>query len=133
MGWWIFVRSAIEALTRPQADIDACDRAVEELTQGSVIAGGMHRAGDALRSGWAHSRARALLVAAADQLPPESASGLRAAAWIVVVASATVLALEAVKPRPIGPLWWLLPVTTGIAGLLTMAMAAPLARAVKER
>ena len=132
MGWWIFVRSAIEALTRPRADVAHCDRTIERLTRDSLIGGAMHRSSDAVGDAWASSRLRALLMLVrGDSFV--AASAWRTAGWIVVVASATVLGLQALKPTPAGPLWWVLPSVTGGAGLLAMMMAAPLARAAADR
>jgi len=133
MGWWIFVRSALEALTRPRADVEACDRAIEQLTAGSVIGAAVHRSSDAVRDSWTNSRARALALSVAGVFAIDSASGWRRGGWAVAVASATILALDAVKPTPVGPLSWMLPAAMGAAGLLAMAAAAPLARAAADR
>jgi len=134
MGWWFFTRSAIEALTRPSADVDACDRAAEELARGSLIGGAVHHASTVMRDAWADSRARAAVISIArDLTPAPAASALRVRGWIAAVSGATILGLDAVKPVPVGPLAWLLPSLALAAGLLTMLMAAPLARAADHR
>jgi hypothetical protein len=65
--------------------------------------------------------------------PAPEAAALRLRGWITVVAGITVLALNAVKPVPLGPRSWLLPSVAIAAALLAMCMAAPLARAIAER
>ena len=127
MGWWRFTRLALEALTTPKADTASCDRAVEQLARDSRLGGALHRASFAIRAAWLNSRARAA-VTVLGRLAP-----VRVRGWIIVVAGATALGLNAIKPSPAGPLTWLLPSLVIAAGVVIMLIAAPLARALLNR
>ena len=133
MGWWLFTRSALEGLTRPRADVDACDRDIERLAHDSRLGAALHAASRAVEAAWDGSLARRELSALAAQLAPTAAIGWRMSGWIAVVAGGTILGLDALKPVPIGPLSWLLPSVIVFAGALTMMFAAPLARASADR
>ena len=128
MGWWRFTRLAIEALTAPKADTTACDRSMEQLARGSRLGAGMHRLSWIIRAAWRDSRARSVSTAIGDQLAP-----MRIRGWVVVVAGATTMGLNAIKPVPAGPLSSLLPSLVIVAGVLIMLMAGPLSRAVSNR
>ena len=132
MGWWRFTRLALEALTRPKADVDSCDRAMEQLARESWLGSQMHRLSGSVRTAWLHSRTRATAATIGRELAPApDASAFRVAGWIVSVTGATILALDAIKPRPVGPLSWMVPSLLVVAGLLLMLAAAPVARAYK--
>ena len=133
MGWWLFTRSALEGLTRPRADVDACDRDVERLAHDSRLGAALHMTSRTVDAAWNSSLFRGGLSAIAAELSPSAAIGWRMSGWIAVVAGATILGLDAIKPTPIGPLSWLLPSAIVFAGLVTMLLAAPLARAAEDR
>lgn len=133
MGWWFFTKSALEGLTQPRADIDACDRDIERLAYDSRIGAALHAASRAIEAAWSGSFARRELSAVAAQVAPTAAIGWRMSGWIAVVAGGTILGLDAIKPVPIGPLSWLLPSVIVFAGALTMILAGPLARAAADR
>jgi hypothetical protein len=128
MGWWTFTRLAIEALTAPAADATACDRAMEQLARTSRLGAALHRFSWIIRAAWRDSRARAAAMALRHQLAP-----MRLRGWILVVAGATTMGLNAIKPVPAGPLSALLPSLVIAAGVLIMLMAGPLSRAVSNR
>jgi hypothetical protein len=127
MGWWRFTRLALEALTTP-ADTASCDRAMEQLARESRIGATLHRVSWTIRAAWLDSRARRLLAGVAGGVAP-----LRMRGWIMVVTGATVLALNAIKPTPVGPLSALVPSLVIVAGVLVMLMAGPLSRAILHR
>jgi hypothetical protein len=134
MGWWRFVRSAIEALTPPPEDASACDRAVRDLARESRLGALAHRTSRLVRTTWGSSRARAMTIAIARDLTPHPpAAAIRVRGWIAVATAVTVLGLDTLKPVPAGPLTWLVPSLAIAAGLLTMLMASPLARAAADR
>lgn len=128
MGWWRFTRLALEALTRPKADTASCDRAVEQLARDSRLGGALHRASFAIRAAWLNSRARAAATVLGRQL-----TGWRVRGWLIAVAGATALGMNAIKPSPAGPLTWLLPSLVIAAGVVIMLIAAPLERALLNR
>lgn len=133
-GWWRFAVRALTELTTPRADIDACDRAVEELARDSVIGGAVHHASLVVRRAWEASQFRAVVSSfVAPLLPESSAARWRVAGWMVAVAGASALALNRLSPVPIGPLNWVVPAALVAAGLLLMVAAAPLARAAADR
>jgi hypothetical protein len=132
MGWWRFTRLAIEALTRPKADVASCDRAMEQLAHDSWLGGLLHRASGVVLAGWLDSRARSTVVAVERELASGPAPRVfRLAGWMMAVAGATILCLNAIKPTPVGPLSWLVPSLVIVAGFLLMLTAAPVARASK--
>jgi hypothetical protein len=128
MGWWRFTRLALEALTEPRADVGACDRAMEQLARESRLGAALHRASWIIRSAWSGSRTRTAAAAIGNRLAP-----VRVRGWIVAVAGATALGLDAVKPMPLGPLSWVVPSLVVAAGVLIMLLAGPLSRAVSHR
>jgi hypothetical protein len=128
MGWWRFARLALEALTDSNADAPACDRAMEQLARESRLGAALHRLSWIVRSAWRESRARSVLTTVGDQLRP-----IRLRGWIIVVAGATALGLNAMKPVSAGPLSALLPSLIVAAGVVIMLMAGPLSRALSNR
>ena len=128
MGWWRFTRLALEALTKAPADAAECDRAMEQLARESRLGAAVHRVSWLVRTSWDGSRARSAAVALGGHLAP-----MRIRGWFVVVVGATALAMNAMKPTPIGPLSWVLPAAVIAAGLVMMVMAAPLTRAIADR
>jgi hypothetical protein len=128
MSWWRFTRLALEALTEPKTDVVACDRAMEQLARESRLGAALHRASWTIRSAWRDSRARTATAAVRIPLAP-----VRARGWIVAVAGATALGLNAVKPMSAGPLSWMVPSLVVAAGVLIMLAAGPLSRALSHR
>jgi hypothetical protein len=134
LGWWRFILDAIDALRFPRADIASADRAVRALARGSWLNRQMESAAALTRRSWSTSSCRALLAQLAALLTAaEQPSRIRTAGWTAAIASATVLLLNALKPVPVGPLSWMLPAIVGASGLLTMAAAEPIARALADR
>ena len=133
-GWWDFAVRALALLTTPRADIDACDRAVEQLLRESRVGGAVHQTSVAVERAWASSQVRAGAAAFAATLSGSSpAGGWRVGGWMVAVAGATALGLNQLSPIPIGPLSWIVPTVFIVAGLLVMAAARPLSRAWEHR
>jgi hypothetical protein len=131
---WRLAESLIAALTQPRTDVECEDAAFEQLLRQSAIAHGARRSQRAFSDAWASSRLRFEFERYARDLRalgPEA--GLRAASWVIVVASATALALGAVKPAPAGPLSWLLPAACAAAGVVALVVAGPLTRAFGAR
>ncbi len=134
MGWWLFTRSAIRALTEPSADAAACDRAMEALARQSAIGRVLHRCSVVIRSAWFNSRARAAAAAFAGTVMPRAdVKSVRIGGWMAALTGVTALALDALKPMPVGPLWWLVPSLVIAAGLLAMLTAPWMARAAADR
>jgi len=134
IGWWVFITSALEALCVPRADIAGCDDAVDRLAATSWLGRLVHGAGLTLDRSWSESRLRAALSSVAATLMPSGpSSGIRSTGWMITVAASTSLGLNAMKPMPVGPLSWIVPVALVIAGLAMMAASGPLARADLDR
>jgi hypothetical protein len=130
----VFVTSALEALCVPRADIAGCDGAVDRLASTSWLGRLAHGAGLTLDRSWSESRLRFALSSLGSTLMPSGpSSGIRSAGWTIAVAASTALGLNAMKPMPVGPLSWIVPVALVIAGLALMAAAGPLARAHIDR
>ena len=137
LGWWTVTRRAVDALTAPPGDpfdTVGCDREVERLARESRLGSLARRTAMAIGDAWRQSRSRAVTSALVDDLRPSPpAAAVRAAGWTMSVASATALILNAVKPVSSGPLTWIVPAAVAAAGVLLMAAAAPLARALSAR
>ncbi len=132
-GWWAFAVRAFAALTA-RADIDACDRAVEQLARESRIGALLHRVSAAIRHAWLSSWSQAFASRLAAILRSESpASAWRVGGWMTAVTGATALALNQLALIPMGPLTWVVPAGLAAAGVAVMAAAAPLSRAADDR
>jgi hypothetical protein len=131
---WPRAVSLAATLVQPRTDVEASDAAFVALLEESAIARGTGAVARALGAAWTHSRARAALARPAGELGAlNREQAVRAASWMVAVASALVLLLDAVRPTSIGPLAWVLPTLCGAASLLALVAAAPLARALGGR
>jgi hypothetical protein len=132
-GWWDLSVRAFAALTA-RADVDRCDRDVEQLARESRIGGVLHRASVITREAWLASWSRAAALRLGAALTSTSpASTWRVAGWMVAVTGATALALNRLSTMPLGPLTWVAPTALVAAGLLVMSAAAPLSRAAADR
>jgi len=133
-GWWIFTRRLVEGLTAPPGDTAGCDREVERLVRESWLSSLARRVAATIGEAWRQSRSRAITLALASGLmPAPAAAAIRAAGWMMAVASATALTLNVFKPQPSGPLTWVVPTLVAAAGVSMMAASAALARAFGER
>jgi hypothetical protein len=133
-GWWTFTRRAVEWLIAPPGDTTGCDREVERLARESWLGWLARRAAMAIGDAWRLSRSRALTSALVNGLMPvPAATAIRAAGWIVIVASATALTLNVFRPLSSGPLTWAVPAFVLAIGGLMMAASAPLARTFGDR
>lgn len=132
-GWWTFAVRTFAALTT-RADVDACDRAVEQLARDSHVGALLHRTSVAIRQAWLASWSRALASRLAVVLMSASpASAWRVGGWMTAVTGATALALNQLALMPMGPLTWVVPSGLVAAGVAVMAAAAPLSRAAADR
>jgi hypothetical protein len=133
-GWWDFAVRAFALLTTPRADVEGCDRDVESLARTSVVGGAVHAASLGIRRAWAASRVRAFAQWLASALMPKpGAAAWRIGGWMTAVTGATALVVAPLATSPQGPLVWVIPALLVVAGLLVMALAAPLARAAADR
>jgi hypothetical protein len=132
-GWWDFAVRALSAVTAP-ADVDGCDRAVEDLARQSLVGRGLHRASEIMQAGWSSSRFRAAADACARILmsgPP--AAHWRIGGWMLTVIGVTAVAVNPLSTYAPGPLTWIVPSVIAVFGLFVMALAAPLSRAAADR
>jgi alkylation response protein AidB-like acyl-CoA dehydrogenase len=131
---WLLAVSLATALSQPRTDVEASDAAFEGLLRESAIARCAGMAGRAVGAAWHHSRTRALFGRSASEIGAMNReAAIRAASWTLVVASATALVLNAIKPTPAGPFSWLLPAVCGAASLIALLAAGSLARALGDR
>jgi hypothetical protein len=129
-GWWRFAEDALGLLTEPRTDIARSDAAAEQVFRESVLVNAARRiisGGD-----WATSRAVAIVRSLTPLVPSRHGMRVRAAGLIAVVASMTALGARALEPVPPGPLTWIVPAVCAGVGLLIMAAANPLARALED-
>ena len=132
-GWWDFAVRALSAVTA-RADVDACDRAVEELARESAVGRGLHRASVLMQSAWSASRVRLAAGALVDALTQGSpASRWRIGGWMLAVVGITALVVNPLSTSPPWPLTWVVPAVLVACGCLVMAAAAPLSRAAADR
>ena len=133
-GWWDFAVRAFALLTTPHADVERCDQDVEALARTSVIGRALHAISFGIRRAWIGSRARVLVRWLESTMMPEPGTGAwRVGGWMMAVAGATTLVLGPLTTMDEGPLVWVIPAVLVVAGVLAMALAAPLARAVADR
>jgi hypothetical protein len=133
IGWWDFAERAMGALTKPHADVERCDRGVEQLVRDSRAGAAVRRATVVSRRAWARSRCRIGLVTLAAMVNREQpVARWRVAGWMTAVIGATALGLNQLAPIAIGPLTWVVPAAVIVAGVFVMAAAAPLSRAAAD-
>jgi hypothetical protein len=131
-GWWRFAEDALSLLSKPRTDVARSDAAAEQVFRGSVLVSGVRNmisGGD-----WATSRVVAIVRSLLTPLAPSRhAMRVRAAGLIAVVASIMALGARAVEPVSPGPLTWIVPAVCAGVGLVIMAAANPLARAMEDK
>jgi len=133
-GWWHFAVRALSALTTPRADIDGCDRSIEQLARESAVGSFVHRSSAIVQSAWFTSGFRRGTLAVTRVLTPApSSAAWRVAGWMIAVVGATALGVNELASGPRDPLTWIAPTVLVAAGLLVMLAAAPLARAAADR
>lgn len=131
---WSRAVSCAAALSHPRTDVDAADEAFESLVRASAMARLSHAIGRTVHAAWNDSLARSLASHLARRIGAlDREAALRAAGWMMIVASSTALLLGAVEPAPVGPFGLMLPAACAAAGLALMAAAGPLARAMGRR
>ena len=133
-GWWLFAEAAVRLLSAPRKDVARSDREVEQVFRESwLFTSGRAMRARAMRA-WADSRvvARTRPIATA-LVPPDSTARVRVAGVIALVASITALILQALEPTPLGPLTWIVPAATAVAGAAIAVAAGPIARALEDR
>jgi len=129
-GWWEFAVRAMGALTKPHANVERCDRVVEQLVCDSRAGAAVRRATVVTHRAWTCSWCRMGLLALAAVVNREQPlARWRVAGWMTAVIGATALGLNQLAPIPIGPLTWIVPAAMIVAGVFVMAAAAPLSRA----
>jgi hypothetical protein len=130
IGWWEFAVRSMGALTMPHANVERCDRVVEQLVRDSRAGAAVRRATVVTHRAWACSWCRIGLVALAAVVNREQpAARWRVVGWMTAVIGATALGLNRLAPIAIGPLTWMVPAAMIVAGVFVMAGAAPLSRA----
>jgi hypothetical protein len=134
LGWWMFTRRTVEALTAPPGDTAGCDREVERLARESRLGSLARRTAAAIGAAWRQSWSRAVMAAIVGDLRRlPAAAAIRAVGWTTTVASATALVLNAFRSMSSGPLTWVVPAAATAIGALLMAVAGPVARAWGDR
>lgn len=130
---WPLAVSLMTAVTH-RADVEAEDAAFEALVRQSAMARAARGLGRVFDAAWATSLLRSRFERSArgiDALNREAK--LRAAGWLVIVASTTAFAMDAATPAPLGPFRWVLTALCAVAGVVVLAAAGPLARALGDR
>jgi hypothetical protein len=131
---WARAVSLTAALSQPRTDVEAADAAFEALWKESAIARLAGRGAQAFGAAWIDSRARSACGRVAAAIGARgSESAIRATSWMIVVAAATALALDATRPTPVGWYSLVLPGLFAAAGLAAFAAAGALARAWRDR
>lgn len=132
--WWLVAEEALRVSPAPRADIDRSDREVERVFHDSLLFTAARRARAVIARAWADSW---LLVIwkpiEAELLPAESVARVRVVGLITSVAALTALILQALSPAPPGPLSWILPSLSAVAGASIACAAAPIARALRNK
>jgi len=96
---WPRAVSLAATLSQPRTDVEASDAAFVALLEESAIARRAGLVARAIGAAWTHSRARTLVERSAGEFGAfDAEQWVRAVSWMVVVAAALVLVLEAVRP-----------------------------------
>lgn len=128
---WSLAVSCAAALSRPRTDVAAADEAFVALARDSAMARLADAVGQAVRAAWNDSLACSLSRRMARPIVAlDREATVRAAGWMMTVASSTALLLGALQSTPAGPFSMVLPAACAAAGLALMAAAGPLARAM---
>ena len=131
---WQYLVGAASALTVPETDVAASDRAVETALRDSRLFRAVDAAGGSARRAWPHARTRAcLLRLAADRAAWSGPARVRAAGAGVAAAGLTAVLAEIMTPLPAEPVAWVLPAAVAGLGLLASIAAAPLAHAIDDK
>jgi hypothetical protein len=128
-AWWFFAEAVVMRLTIPRPDAGAPDADVYDAVRASRLFSLIRAAVAACERAWAHSYVRRAL----DSIPRAGADAsraerLRQAGTCMAVAALTVLLLQKAESEP-GPLRWFLPLVAGLAAVIMIVGADPLARA----
>jgi len=93
--WWLSAEYAAQRITRPRADIEACDRAFERQLRQSALCGVAHTGGEAFSRAWMHSRTRRIVDSIrAELFRPERSTAVRVLVVVTAVACLTAAALH---------------------------------------
>lgn len=93
--WWRVAEYAAQRITRPPADIEACDRAIERQLRQSTVFGVAHAGGEAFSRAWMHSRTRRIVESIrAELFRPERSTAVRVLVVVTAVACLTAAALH---------------------------------------
>ena len=131
---WPRAVSLTAAMSQPRTDVEAADADFVALLQRSAIARAAGITAGVVRDAWTDSRVRSIAQRAAGEARALSREqAVRAAGWMVAVASTVALVLTAIKPTPAGPLAWALPASFAAVSLVALIAAGPLARACGDR
>jgi hypothetical protein len=129
---WSALFNAIRALTRPPADVESCDRRVSAIASGSMIGRACGAAVSAWRTASAGSQAVAVFRRSLDPLIAGSLRDrVRAVAVVAAVAAVTTLLLRVFSTEH-DPYTWALPAAVAAVALGALALADPLARAIRS-
>ena len=93
--WWLLAEYAAQRITRPPADIEASDGAVERQLRQSALFRVAHAGGQALSRAWTHSRTRPIVDSIRAELyRPERRDAVRVIVVMTAVACLTAAALH---------------------------------------
>ncbi|MCU1385432.1 MAG: hypothetical protein JWL71_4129 [Acidobacteria bacterium] len=132
-GWWRAAEAVARLISSPRTNVARADAAAAGVFGRSALVVAASRALTALTGAWHASVTRRIVVRAGDAIPNTAVLRTRFAAVAVVVASLTVLALQALKPGPREPLAWLLPAMAIASALLVAVAGAARGVAPRER
>jgi hypothetical protein len=134
LAWWTLAEHVAARTSAPRTDVLLSDARFER----AFLATAIGRVADRLlRIGgraWLDSHLHRVVVPLHREWSAlDRAGAIRAAGAAVLVAAAVSLALQALEPTPIGPLSWLLQTLCAAAGLLAIAIAPAIARALESQ
>lgn len=126
--WWSFAERAAARLTAPRINADGTDADVGRVLSASRLSAVLSSVVSIFERAWRHAwLAQAARRTITPWLTLPTASKIRMIGWITTVAGGTALLVQALRPMPVGPLSWLLPLTAAAGGALAATTAGLLA------
>jgi hypothetical protein len=120
LRWWFLAEEMCRQLTRPPGDA-ADDRQVEQLIRDSRLWASSQQVARNLAVAWQDSGVRRVSGELSSQWRASDPRQMRRrVGWMLIVAAATTLVVQALAPGGLEPLAWMLPASAATGGLLLM-------------
>jgi hypothetical protein len=131
--WWSLAEKTVRFLTEPRCDVTRSDAEIERVLAGSAPFAIARSAAAKIESAWTGSRTSRWLFRLVGDLPPLSmADRVRVAGCVATVGALIALGLDATTSSRTHWLDSFVPAAAAVAGVLVVAAARPIARALSD-